>query len=163
MKTRQHIRSHPSGARVKNPVDDEGYKVCNKCGEKKLAEEGFKYDEKKLTWASWCIECGKEYQRHMRKTRYTKVINGIKIDDYRYQKLYGLTAEDIYDKMADQDMKCAICEQPPNGRYKKLHLDHSHETGKPRGMLCDSCNRMLGLAKDSTQLLNKAIQYLTDY
>lgn len=54
---------------------------------------------------------------------------------------------------------CQICDEgPPPG--KKLVLDHNHATNQLRGMLCDRCNKTLGLAKDSVELLYKMAQYL---
>jgi hypothetical protein len=53
------------------------------------------------------------------------------------------------------DRTCEIC-----GRSDKLRVDHHHGTGKVRGILCNSCNRGLGLLKDSPLFLRKALQYL---
>ena len=39
---------------------------------------------------------------------------------------------------------CAICQAPPDGQWKVLCVDHDHETGKVRGLLCVTCNTMLG-------------------
>lgn len=54
---------------------------------------------------------------------------------------YGLTTAQ-YDQMLDrQDGRCAICRRQP--RTKRLAVDHDHETGHVRGLLCDRCNRGL--------------------
>jgi hypothetical protein len=75
---------------------------------------------------------------------------------YRCLKRYGITLED-YDKMvADRDGCCDICKK----KDKNLHIDHSHTTGKVRGLLCGSCNRALGLLKDDVKFLEQAIIYL---
>ncbi len=69
---------------------------------------------------------------------------------------YGLT-EDRYQAMVTaQDGKCAICQRvmtPP-------HVDHDHNTGQLRGLLCDNCNRGIGHLKESPQIMNAAITYL---
>ena len=163
MNTKKHIRNDPRGSKIKNPIDAEGYKVCNKCEEKKLAEEGFKYNKKKQRWPGWCISCEREYQQNRRKNVYCKTIKGVKIDEWRFKNRFGLTAKEVYDIMESQDMKCAICERPPNGRYGKLHIDHNHETGKHRGALCDSCNRMIGFGQDSADIMKRAYDYLKSY
>lgn len=74
---------------------------------------------------------------------------------------YGMEFKD-YDKMVEkQNGLCAICSSPPPNHYKKrLNIDHCHTTGKVRGLLCDACNRAIGLLKDNTKVLNSAIQYL---
>jgi hypothetical protein len=55
---------------------------------------------------------------------------------------------------------CAICGVPELECHKTLHLDHDHETGLFRGWLCGTCNRLLGLAKDSEDILIGAAMYL---
>lgn len=54
---------------------------------------------------------------------------------------------------------CEICHSAPS-HYSVLAIDHDHLTGKIRGMLCDACNKGLGLFKDSPELLEKAATYL---
>jgi hypothetical protein len=57
--------------------------------------------------------------------------------------------------VASQGGKCAICQRP-----SKLCLDHSHTTNEVRGLLCRSCNRLLGRINDNVELLEKTVQYL---
>lgn len=73
---------------------------------------------------------------------------------------YGITLED-YDKMyKSQNYKCAICDtENPNGQGV-FHVDHCHNTGKIRGLLCHSCNTALGHLKDCINNLKRAIKYL---
>uniref|UniRef100_A0A6H1ZAQ2 Putative recombination endonuclease VII n=1 Tax=viral metagenome TaxID=1070528 RepID=A0A6H1ZAQ2_9ZZZZ len=71
---------------------------------------------------------------------------------------YGITMED-YDKMfMTQHGKCAICGSLPNS--KRLSIDHDHNTGKVRGLLCVKCNSMLSYAQDDVAILAKAQDYL---
>ena len=59
-------------------------------------------------------------------------------------KKFGITVED-YEQMHDsQDGVCKICKLPQSGRFKNLAVDHDHETGEVRGLLCMTCNRNLG-------------------
>jgi hypothetical protein len=61
-----------------------------------------------------------------------------------------------------QGGKCLICKtSDPGGHGGKLHVDHSHETGKVRGLLCTNCNRGLGFFQDQIENLTAAINYLT--
>ena len=85
-----------------------------------------------------------------------------------YKSHYHLTLEKYTQMLEDQDGKCAICKQKTE---KSLHIDHDHsccpERGKScgkciRGLLCDSCNNGLGRFKDSTEILQAAIEYLTE-
>jgi hypothetical protein len=61
-----------------------------------------------------------------------------------------------------QDSKCAICNEPFIG-HKRVNLDHSHRTGKIRGVLCTQCNHALGLMKDNITTLQAAITYLENH
>jgi hypothetical protein len=70
---------------------------------------------------------------------------------------YGLTKE-VFDVMIEkQEGACAICLVVPE---KRLHVDHCHTTNKVRGLLCSNCNMALGLFKDNTKTLERAIKYL---
>lgn len=80
----------------------------------------------------------------------------------KLKQKYGITADD-YDRMLHaQDGCCAICRTTDPGRgYSHFCLDHDHVTFENRGLLCHSCNVLLANAKDSIELLNNAIAYLT--
>lgn len=68
---------------------------------------------------------------------------------------YGLAIED-YDAMFTQcGGLCEICRVAP-----VRAVDHCHQTGKVRGLLCSTCNRGLGVFKDSLEGLEKACEYL---
>ena len=60
---------------------------------------------------------------------------------------------------------CAICGRTDSGnkRFEYFVVDHDHETGDTRGLLCHPCNVLLGHAKDSVHLLNKASEYLVEH
>lgn len=63
----------------------------------------------------------------------------------------------------EQPIACECCGGPPNGRYKRLHVDHCYLTGKFRGWLCFKCNNAIGLLGDSVEGLLMAIQYLRKF
>lgn len=74
---------------------------------------------------------------------------------------YGMTIEQ-YDAMSEaQGGVCAICKREPEGtsRWGRLHVDHDHDTGEIRGLLCAPCNTALGKFK-TTEVLMAAIAYL---
>lgn len=58
---------------------------------------------------------------------------------------------------------CAICEVPVSVVSKRYHLDHDHDTGEIRGVLCHGCNVGLGMFKESPERLLKAIDYLNKF
>lgn len=82
-----------------------------------------------------------------------------------YRNRYGISLL-VYDTLLEkQNNVCAICFQPERGKntkgvIKPLAVDHCHQTGKVRGLLCSHCNSILGQAKDNIETLASAIQYL---
>lgn len=81
-------------------------------------------------------------------------------------KKYDLTLADYNVIFEQQGGICAICGQPELatagfGVPKSLAVDHNHETGQVRGLLCSACNIGLGCMKDDPNILAKAIAYLT--
>ena len=85
-------------------------------------------------------------------------------------KQKGLTPDDLTRMIQEQNNKCAICMQPESRVYKdrlngsmriaNLCIDHDHETGIVRDLLCHDCNTALGKFKDDIHLLESAINYL---
>lgn len=71
-------------------------------------------------------------------------------------KRYGFGIDGYNKLYQEQRGNCAICGK----NFKKLDIDHCHNTGEVRGLLCGSCNRALGLMKDNIDFLKKAIDYL---
>jgi len=84
--------------------------------------------------------------------------------DYYFKKNlafnYGMTVEDYYEMFAKQKGCCAICGRHQSEFKRALSVDHNHETGEIRGLLCDNCNLMLGKAKESIEILKSVIKYL---
>lgn len=79
-------------------------------------------------------------------------------------KRHGLTQEDVQSLLTAQNNSCAICSTPihTHGRGSgEFVIDHSHETMKVRGLLCNTCNVAIGKLGDSAVLVAKALDYLT--
>lgn len=70
---------------------------------------------------------------------------------------YGITTDERNRLLADQGGTCAICKTVP----KKPAVDHCHSNGKIRGVLCNSCNSVIGFAKDNPETLASAMEYLS--
>lgn len=82
---------------------------------------------------------------------------------------YGLTDEEVLLMFSNQEGLCAICSRPIC-MCKKLpkcntraHIDHDHETGEVRNLLCVNCNIGLGNFRDSLHLLKNAAEYLSSH
>lgn len=77
---------------------------------------------------------------------------------YRMNRKYGVTLEEYAAMLAAQGGGCAIC--GAKQKKRRLAVDHDHETGEVRGLLCSPCNTGLGQFKDKAALLARAIDYL---
>jgi len=82
----------------------------------------------------------------------------------RYLRVYGISIKDYNTMLKNQKNCCAICgvDNPQRGGSEYFMIDHCHETGKVRGLLCHLCNSGLGRFKDSKQFLLNALSYLED-
>jgi predicted methyltransferase len=76
---------------------------------------------------------------------------------------YGIDLAKRSEMSINQDHKCKICGKPEDLQTKKMAVDHCHETGKVRGLLCDPCNRGLGLFYDNPETLLKAANYILNF
>lgn len=76
---------------------------------------------------------------------------------------YGITMEDYKNMLVEQNSNCAICGRNQSEFKVAFHVDHCHTTGAIRGLLCGSCNRALGLLKDSCEVLDNAKAYLNKH
>lgn len=119
-----------------------------------------------------CGEYAKEYhQKHKKKkNEYNKKYYAEKpqrsIYNYNLKRSFGITIDD-YDRIFEkQGGVCAICgnRETIKNRWgtKRLSVDHDHETGEVRGLLCRKCNAGLGFFEDKIDNLNSAIDYLKD-
>lgn len=90
-----------------------------------------------------------------KKTRHQRVKQAVRVAKY------GLTIEQYEDMRLNQLYCCAICgENEANSRDGVLAVDHDHETGKVRGLLCNHCNLGLGHLNDNPKRLRVAADYL---
>jgi hypothetical protein len=82
--------------------------------------------------------------------------------DYILKRKFDISEDDYTKMLVDQNYCCSICGRNELEFSRRLAVDHCHNTGKVRGLLCFNCNNGLGRFKDSTRLLNEAIKYLEE-
>ncbi|MFI2349961.1 endonuclease VII domain-containing protein [Streptomyces sp. NPDC019443] len=75
--------------------------------------------------------------------------------DSYFRRKYGLTQAELTQLIAEQGGVCVICLAAP-----AEHVDHDHETGRVRGVLCFSCNAALGQFKDRPDAIRRAAAYV---
>lgn len=78
-------------------------------------------------------------------------------------KNYKMTAAEFNTLWQSQNGQCCICKvdlMPRGRRNDSVAVDHNHENGSVRGLLCQACNRAIGLFKDNPTILQSAAEYL---
>lgn len=148
-------------------------KKCGKCGEtKSLIEFHYRGARKEKdgsyhrNYYSPCKKCVSKQRQHRRHTNPDWRLHEIVRD------LHGITGEQYKQMCKNQNNICAICGNSetaknhplcPRGDKRRLAVDHDHETGKIRALLCDGCNKGLGCFKDDIAVLESAIVYLKSH
>lgn len=130
-------------------------KKCTKCGVVK-ARSNFTKGESVGGLHSWCRPCTSDYARARRTSGPPP---GERVARWKSQGI-NATWHDYQAFMKAQDGKCAICDRTEEEVGRSHALDHDHETGNPRGILCTTCNSAIGLLWDSPDALRRALTYL---
>ncbi len=136
---------------------EEGWLWCS--GHKTYHPEDDFTNDKNRGYRNFRAPLCKRWQRaYYTKNREDRIRYSI---EYVLKNKYGMTLRDLEEMTGLQHNLCAICHKPPDGRWKKLHIDHDHATGIVRGLLCNSCNLRLGvLIEWSPDWLGAAQDYL---
>ena len=130
-------------------------KTCTNCGVNKPMSEYHKSKRYKDGLHYMCKPC------NCAKSKEWSRANKARAKATRLLRQFGITPEQYDQMLADQDGKCAICSGAEPGGHGQWHVDHDHETGVVRGLLCHHCNVGLGHFKDNPDLLLMAGIYLT--
>lgn len=135
-------------------------KKCSKCGIEKPLSQFHKDKNTKTGTKSSCKACYSKFHEEY----YAKNTDKVKSKNKKMwlQRKYSLSVEEYELLKTQQDNKCVICQEQLNDGYE-VHVDHSHKTGKIRGVLCRWCNTGLGNFKDKIESLQRAIEYLSHH
>ena len=138
---------------------------CNICGESKPLTEYYTTRFKSVSDPTKKYYHGKCKKCYIKKGQ--EIYDPVKNRDYNLQYRYGITLEEYNTMLEEQNGECAVCgtddpkgRQSGRGKVKGFYVDHNHETGEIRGLLCNNCNRSIGLFNDDPSILEKAVLYL---
>jgi hypothetical protein len=120
-----------------------------------------KNPEKRAEQKKRSYEKHKEHQRQKSKDWYHT--NKDRYRDGAMLRKYGITLEQFNSLREGQNYCCAICGAHESENAQGLVIDHCHEAGNVRKLLCTPCNVGLGMFKDNPELLIKAADYLKEY
>lgn len=132
-------------------------KKCVQCKKRKPVEEFYKNSQAKDGIHYSCKVCESERKRRYHRTN----INARR--DRQLKRRYGISLDQYKDILKQQGGVCAICGRPETSKRKILSVDHDHDTGEIRELLCHSCNRSLGDLEENIETLQNMIEYLTKH
>lgn len=147
------------------PLDESTTKPCRKCrAVKALAEFSLSRratETQNAVYRSDCKACCSE------RTKQWFVDNPGRAEANKRKSVlaaYGLTVDDYDSLLQQQGGACAICRRPErttrNGKLLRMPVDHDHETGAVRGILCHSCNRAIGFLGEDVAIVQETVAYL---
>lgn len=156
-------------------------KLCAKCRVVKPAADFHRETRRASGLTAWCKPCTAAHEREQRATskhraqrrRYwrsavgkaanrRKYLNGGKyrILERQLLRLYGIDFHDWALMFNAQGGRCPICVEQLTLDHR-THVDHCHDTGRVRGLLCNHCNALLGhIRGDKEQTTRRAVAYL---
>lgn len=109
--------------------------TCSVCGHVKITSRNSKAPKLNARWRC----CKQKAEQRVRKR--FRLVSSIGKDHIKY---------------------CEICGKSEENNGKGLAIDHCHNTGKIRGMLCSNCNTALGLFDDNIDVMKRAIEYVKE-
>lgn len=153
-------------------------KSCSTCLESKPAFLFYKVSKNKDKYRSSCKKCLNKLSNEVEKNRrkideeyrqklIKKHRNYKKTENYivstRVKSLlskYGLSIQQYNELFFSQNGCCAICKTDQKNLQKRLFVDHCHDSGKVRGLLCSKCNHAIGLLNDNSSIIKNAMEYV---
>lgn len=148
-------------------VVETSMKICVKCGEDSPIDQ-FPFVAGKNKRYGQCRPCRNAYAVEWRKKNpaahkaaYQKAYQKRKhlVDEARLLRHFGMTSSEYDEMLQRQNHVCAVCYSSSD---RKLAVDHDHSTGRIRGLLCMSCNIILGHVKDDPIHLRSLAEYLEE-
>lgn len=145
-------------------------KLCPNC-QKVLAVSKFNKASRRDGYQTYCRDCHNSMQREKYKNdpsqkikRQIRAARRKGRDPFVQRKaelkrLYGITFDDYVNLYKKQNGVCAICLQECKTR-KSLSVDHNHDTMAVRGLLCNRCNRAIGMLEEDPDILERAKEYI---
>lgn len=138
-------------AGVGEPPEPEGYQLRKVDASQPIGPDNFHWKKVGATQSQKQKDYRKRYPKRHRR--------------YYLKRTYGVTLDWYEETLEAQGGGCAICGRtdPGNKAHKYLPVDHCHETGKVRAILCDPCNRALGYLGHDADLATKVAKYLATH
>lgn len=136
-----------------------GSKVCPTCLKRKELLEFYKRNSTKDGRYSECKKCNDLRRSEWKKDK--PLHKRVYLKQWKLMGRFGLTLDDYVSMMDEQKGCCLVCGGSlDSGAKQSPCVDHDHNTGKVRGLLCNRCNRGIGMLGDNYESVLKAAEYL---
>ncbi len=163
---------------AQRPTTQQIVRKCVVCGTE------FKPQQKRGVGRKWCTEeCRLTILRNYKPRKRQKILNRqkwardwakknripLQEKDRDLKRKFGITLDQYTEMLQTQGGVCALCGEPEkaidkrSGKPKNLSVDHNHDTGKVRALLCTNCNHGIGSLQEDVTRLQKAIQYIEQH
>jgi hypothetical protein len=143
-------------------------KQCNSCGEVKAVDQFYKdlgIADGRATICKICRDLSMNLWRESHRDEYNKYMRDFRAGNREWAKntdlkrTYGISLADYNHMLAEQGGKCKLCKKGPQGK-RPLVVDHNHDSGEIRGLLCYGCNRKISILEKSVEEQQEAIEYV---
>jgi len=148
-------------------LKQQGLKYCPKCQIPKEFEKFSKNKASRDGLASHCLNCNKilvniyDNDPKIKKQKHIKYINNrCRLRNNHLKRRFGLTLSEYRQKLINQNYRCAICGLTQIENGKDLAVDHNHNTGQVRDLLCGRCNAAVGFVKENVDIAEKLVYYI---
>lgn len=131
---------------------------CKKCTNDTNKDNYKKHKAKRLEWAKQYRLSHKKELKEWGKNWYKKNKEKVRNSTLLYK--YGLSITEYNYRFSEQNGCCVICEKHQSELTQALAVDHCHENGKVRGLLCSKCNIALGNVDEDINILLSMVDYL---
>ena len=129
-------------------------KICRKCGDEKSLSDFDKHPKMKDGHLNHCKKCQHKLSKKYRQTEKGKMV----VTRHNLKRGYGMTIEQYNQMLADQNGVCFLCGKPE--LHRRLCVDHNHETGEIRKLLCTKCNWNGGYIENNVDLGKQILKYI---
>jgi hypothetical protein len=124
-----------------------------------------------LLYECKCKACGGTHLRNAKQLKHSTKAqdcpkyrapnwSGLTREDAIMRRQYGISMQEFHELLEYQNGGCAVCGKPIEAVRRRMNVDHCHETGQVRGILCTGCNTGIGHLGDTVEGLQRAIEYL---
>jgi len=144
--------------------------ICTNCNQSKTIKDFPCVSKTNRKPRTQCKQCCAKKQKEFYANKPEQYQNYVKQRRYKNKGLYkrvanlktfGLTIEDYENMLLRQNNQCAICGTKQCTSGKRFAVDHCHQTGRIRGLLCLRCNQAIGKFNDNYFLLQQAADYVS--